>query len=209
MYDPQTLLPGLSASTSATKASSSSADSQERVYAHQMVRTDSKVQKLDAFLQPSASSSAAQSRSDKAFSSSSAAQGSAEPDDAALLTALDVLEPCDAEDPQTDSQPRPDEAPPRWNAGNRLLMSLCGTSVIVEETGASRCTCYLLLGFQFWCRYTTLSVLRKLPQSLTSLLTLLSKQKINLLLFGLQEKASCWGGEGGFDGRLSTQETHH
>ncbi len=136
-----------------------------------MVRTDSKVQKLDAFLQPSASSSAAQSRSDKASSSSSAAQGSAEPDDAALLTALDVLEPCDAEDPQTDSQPRPDEAPPRWNAGNRLLMSLCGTSVIGEETGASRCTCYLLLGLQFWCRYTTLSVLRKLPQSLTSLLS--------------------------------------
>uniref|UniRef100_A0A8C1UQD7 DNA mismatch repair protein MLH1 n=1 Tax=Cyprinus carpio TaxID=7962 RepID=A0A8C1UQD7_CYPCA len=80
-YFTQTLLPGLSASTSETKASSSSVDSQERVYAHQMVRTDSKVQKLDAFLQPSASSSAAQSRSDKASSSSTAAQGSAEPDD--------------------------------------------------------------------------------------------------------------------------------
>lgn len=78
-----------------------------------MVRTDSKVQKLDAFLQPSASSSAAQGRSDKASSSSTAAQGSAEPDDSELLTALDVLEPCDAEDPQTDSQPPPDEAPPR------------------------------------------------------------------------------------------------
>uniref|UniRef100_A0A672P766 DNA mismatch repair protein MLH1 n=1 Tax=Sinocyclocheilus grahami TaxID=75366 RepID=A0A672P766_SINGR len=75
-YFTQTLLPGLSASTSASKASSSSADSQERVYAHQMVRTDSKVQKLDAFLQPSTSSSAAQSRSDKAYSSSTAAQGS-------------------------------------------------------------------------------------------------------------------------------------
>uniref|UniRef100_A0A671LGA9 DNA mismatch repair protein S5 domain-containing protein n=1 Tax=Sinocyclocheilus anshuiensis TaxID=1608454 RepID=A0A671LGA9_9TELE len=79
-YFTQTLLPGLSASSSASKASSSSADSQERVYAHQMVRTDSKVQKLDAFLQPSTSSSAAQSRSDKASSSSTAAQGSAEPD---------------------------------------------------------------------------------------------------------------------------------
>nr|QFU95811.1 mutL-like protein 1 transcript variant X1 [Carassius auratus red var. x Cyprinus carpio allotetraploid] len=109
-YFTQTLLPGLSVSTSASKAS---ADSQERVYAHQMVRTDSKVQKLDAFLQPSTSSSAAQSRSDKASSSSSAAQGSAEPDDSELLTALDVLEPCDTEDPQTDSQPPPDEAPPR------------------------------------------------------------------------------------------------
>uniref|UniRef100_A0A672P6W1 DNA mismatch repair protein MLH1 n=1 Tax=Sinocyclocheilus grahami TaxID=75366 RepID=A0A672P6W1_SINGR len=109
-YFTQTLLPGLSASTSASKASSSSADSQERVYAHQMVRTDSKVQKLDAFLQPSTSSSAAQSRSDKAYSSSTAAQGS---NHLELLTALDVLEPCDAEDPQTDSQPPPDEAPPR------------------------------------------------------------------------------------------------
>uniref|UniRef100_A0A671LGW8 DNA mismatch repair protein MLH1 n=1 Tax=Sinocyclocheilus anshuiensis TaxID=1608454 RepID=A0A671LGW8_9TELE len=101
-YFTQTLLPGLSASSSASKASSSSADSQERVYAHQMVRTDSKVQKLDAFLQPSTSSSAAQSRSDKASSSSTAAQGSAEPDHLELLTALDVLEPCEAEDPQTD-----------------------------------------------------------------------------------------------------------
>uniref|UniRef100_A0A671LI77 DNA mismatch repair protein MLH1 n=1 Tax=Sinocyclocheilus anshuiensis TaxID=1608454 RepID=A0A671LI77_9TELE len=91
-YFTQTLLPGLSASSSASKASSSSADSQERVYAHQMVRTDSKVQKLDAFLQPSTSSSAAQSRSDKASSSSTAAQGSAEPDHLELLTALDVLE---------------------------------------------------------------------------------------------------------------------
>uniref|UniRef100_A0A8C2CWT9 DNA mismatch repair protein MLH1 n=1 Tax=Cyprinus carpio TaxID=7962 RepID=A0A8C2CWT9_CYPCA len=109
-YFTQTLLPGLSASTSASKAS---ADSQERVYDHQMVRTDSKVQKLDAFLQPSTSSSSAQSRSDKASSSSTAAQGSAKPDHLEMLTALDVLEPCDAEDPQTDGQPPPDEAPPR------------------------------------------------------------------------------------------------
>uniref|UniRef100_A0A8C1SUP2 DNA mismatch repair protein MLH1 n=1 Tax=Cyprinus carpio TaxID=7962 RepID=A0A8C1SUP2_CYPCA len=75
-YFTQTLLPGLSASTSASKAS---ADSQERVYDHQMVRTDSKVQKLDAFLQPSTSSSAAQSRSDKASSSSTAAQAEDQP----------------------------------------------------------------------------------------------------------------------------------
>uniref|UniRef100_A0A8C2CXT5 DNA mismatch repair protein MLH1 n=1 Tax=Cyprinus carpio TaxID=7962 RepID=A0A8C2CXT5_CYPCA len=88
-YFTQTLLPGLSASTSASKAS---ADSQERVYDHQMVRTDSKVQKLDAFLQPSTSSSSAQSRSDKASSSSTAAQGSAKPDHLEMLTALDVLD---------------------------------------------------------------------------------------------------------------------
>lgn len=49
----QTLLPGLSVSVSDVKTSSSStADHSEHVYANQMVRTDSKAQKLDAFLQP-------------------------------------------------------------------------------------------------------------------------------------------------------------
>ncbi|KAM9476597.1 DNA mismatch repair protein Mlh1 [Clarias gariepinus] len=52
-YFTQTLLPGLSVSVSNVKSSSSStADSNEHVYANQMVRTDSKAQKLDAFLQP-------------------------------------------------------------------------------------------------------------------------------------------------------------
>lgn len=49
----QTLLPGLSVSGGTdTKTSSTSAESTERVYAHQMVRTDCRSQKLDAFLQP-------------------------------------------------------------------------------------------------------------------------------------------------------------
>ncbi|XP_029376654.1 DNA mismatch repair protein Mlh1 isoform X2 [Echeneis naucrates] len=52
-YFTQTLLPGLSVSGSnEVKASSATADSTERVYAHQMVRTDCRSQKLDAFLQP-------------------------------------------------------------------------------------------------------------------------------------------------------------
>ncbi|XP_062851880.1 DNA mismatch repair protein Mlh1 [Trichomycterus rosablanca] len=52
-YFTQTLLPGLSISVSDVKSSGTSvADNNERVYAHQMVRTDSKAQKLDAFLQP-------------------------------------------------------------------------------------------------------------------------------------------------------------
>ncbi|XP_053476662.1 DNA mismatch repair protein Mlh1 isoform X1 [Ictalurus furcatus] len=52
-YFTQTLLPGLSVSVSDVKTSSSStADHSEHVYANQMVRTDSKAQKLDAFLQP-------------------------------------------------------------------------------------------------------------------------------------------------------------
>lgn len=49
----QTLLPGLSASGGGeVKSSGAKADSAEKVYAHQMVRTDCRAQKLDAFLQP-------------------------------------------------------------------------------------------------------------------------------------------------------------
>ncbi|XP_071337113.1 DNA mismatch repair protein Mlh1 isoform X2 [Trachinotus anak] len=52
-YFTQTLLPGLSVSGGTeVKSSSTTADSTERVYAHQMVRTDCRTQKLDAFLQP-------------------------------------------------------------------------------------------------------------------------------------------------------------
>lgn len=47
------MLPGMSVLVSDLKSSSSLlADHNECVYAHQMVRTDSKAQKLDAFLQP-------------------------------------------------------------------------------------------------------------------------------------------------------------
>lgn len=49
----QTLLPGLSVSGGGeAKPSSAAAEATERVYAHQMVRTDCRAQKLDAFLQP-------------------------------------------------------------------------------------------------------------------------------------------------------------
>lgn len=52
-YFTQTLLPGLSVSGgSEVKSSGATAESGERVYAHQMVRTDCRAQKLDAFLQP-------------------------------------------------------------------------------------------------------------------------------------------------------------
>ncbi|XP_073722120.1 DNA mismatch repair protein Mlh1-like [Misgurnus anguillicaudatus] len=112
-YFTQTLLPGLSASTSVAKASCSSADSQERVYAHQMVRTDSKAQKLDAFLQPSVSSTAAQSRLEKTSSPPTATEDVKEPDDTELLDAVEVLEPSVNDIPQTDGQCPAEEAPPR------------------------------------------------------------------------------------------------
>ncbi|XP_044070251.1 DNA mismatch repair protein Mlh1 [Siniperca chuatsi] len=52
-YFTQTLLPGLSVSGGGeVKSTSAAAESSERVYAHQMVRTDCRTQKLDAFLQP-------------------------------------------------------------------------------------------------------------------------------------------------------------
>ncbi|XP_045654207.1 DNA mismatch repair protein Mlh1 isoform X2 [Ursus americanus] len=57
MYFTQTLLPGLAGSSvevvkSTTGVTPSSTGSGDKVYAHQMVRTDSREQKLDAFLQP-------------------------------------------------------------------------------------------------------------------------------------------------------------
>ncbi|XP_048367710.1 DNA mismatch repair protein Mlh1 [Sphaerodactylus townsendi] len=54
MYFTQTLLPGVTASSAdvVKPASSTSANQGDKVYAHQMVRTDSRDQKLDAFLQP-------------------------------------------------------------------------------------------------------------------------------------------------------------
>ncbi|XP_066483852.1 DNA mismatch repair protein Mlh1 isoform X1 [Tiliqua scincoides] len=55
MYFTQTLLPCITASTTDVVKSASSSANQtagDKVYAHQMVRTDSRDQKLDAFLQP-------------------------------------------------------------------------------------------------------------------------------------------------------------
>ncbi|XP_063468238.1 DNA mismatch repair protein Mlh1 isoform X7 [Symphalangus syndactylus] len=55
---PQTLLPGLAGpsgemvKSTTSLTSSSTSGSSDKVYAHQMVRTDSREQKLDAFLQP-------------------------------------------------------------------------------------------------------------------------------------------------------------
>ncbi|XP_069331607.1 DNA mismatch repair protein Mlh1 isoform X4 [Eulemur rufifrons] len=57
MYFTQTLLPGLGGPSgevvkSTTSLTSSTSGNGDKVYAHQMVRTDSREQKLDAFLQP-------------------------------------------------------------------------------------------------------------------------------------------------------------
>ncbi|KAI4899949.1 hypothetical protein NFI96_009029, partial [Prochilodus magdalenae] len=109
-YFTQTLLPGLSASVSDVKVSnSSSADPSERVYAHQMVRTDSKAQKLDAFLQPVSKPSLAP----KTTSPPAPVQATAELDDAEMLDAVDGLEPGPSKELELDSGPVQSETPPR------------------------------------------------------------------------------------------------
>ncbi|XP_026535300.1 DNA mismatch repair protein Mlh1 isoform X2 [Notechis scutatus] len=53
MYFTQTLLPAIAiSSTEVVKSTKSAIQGSEQVYAHQMIRTDSREQKLDAFLQP-------------------------------------------------------------------------------------------------------------------------------------------------------------
>ncbi|XP_074055202.1 DNA mismatch repair protein Mlh1 isoform X2 [Macrotis lagotis] len=64
-YFTQTLLPGVTGPMteglkSATGTSASTQGASDKVYAHQMVRTDSREQKLDAFLQPTSRPSAGQ-----------------------------------------------------------------------------------------------------------------------------------------------------
>uniref|UniRef100_A0A4W4EV99 DNA mismatch repair protein MLH1 n=1 Tax=Electrophorus electricus TaxID=8005 RepID=A0A4W4EV99_ELEEL len=90
-YFTQTLLPGLSVSASDVKVlNSSSADRRERIYSHQMVRTDSKAQKLDAFLQPVSKPS-----SDGTTTASSLAPDliNSELDDTAMLEGLEEKRP--------------------------------------------------------------------------------------------------------------------
>lgn len=95
-YFTQTLLPGLSVSGGTeVKASSTTSESTERVYAHQMVRTDSRAQKLDAFLQPKEKpppdpEPAGPSRKEAA--TKTVQPDVAEMDDADLLEALDQQE---------------------------------------------------------------------------------------------------------------------
>nr|XP_057914248.1 DNA mismatch repair protein Mlh1 [Doryrhamphus excisus] len=95
-YFTQTLLPGLSVCGGGeAKSSSATSESTERVYAHQMVRTDCRAQKLDAFLQlkekrlpeaePAGPSSAA-------LEANLGRSDSAEPDDVDMLEALDQVE---------------------------------------------------------------------------------------------------------------------
>ncbi|XP_053189419.1 DNA mismatch repair protein Mlh1 [Scomber japonicus] len=111
-YFTQTLLPGLSVSGgSEVKSSSTTAEPGERVYAHQMVRTDCRAQKLDAFLQPkekpppdpepAGPSSSSSSSSSRTTTVQPHSVDMDDTDDADMLQALDEQE---AEVPQNDKE---------------------------------------------------------------------------------------------------------
>ncbi|XP_061692220.1 DNA mismatch repair protein Mlh1 isoform X2 [Syngnathoides biaculeatus] len=90
-YFTQTLLPGLSACGAAeVKSSSGTSESAERVYAHQMVRTDCRAQKLDAFLQSKEKPLLEAGPAGPSGADSEAK--TAEPDDVDMVVALNQME---------------------------------------------------------------------------------------------------------------------
>ncbi|XP_053730698.1 DNA mismatch repair protein Mlh1 [Synchiropus splendidus] len=90
----QTLLPGLSVAggSSELKASSATPEPTERVYAHQMVRTDSRAQKLDAFLKPKEALARPDPEESGPSCQEKAQPDGEEMDDMDLLEALDEQE---------------------------------------------------------------------------------------------------------------------
>ena len=105
----QTLLPGLSVSevkpppSSARGDAAGGADPSDRVYAHQMVRTDCRAQKLDAFLQPREKTAPAPGPSGAMWAESGVEME--EEDDAALLEALGEVQQVE-DGTTTPDQPR-------------------------------------------------------------------------------------------------------
>ena len=139
------MLPGLSVSevkppSSSARGDAAGADPSDRVYAHQMVRTDCRAQKLDAFLQPREKTAPGPSGAGGASGTSgggggagavwaeSGAESGAEmeaTEDAALLEALgEVGEVEDMEPASRGSTTTPDQ--PRYR-------SLCDNSVGVLQ----------------------------------------------------------------------------
>lgn len=91
------------------KASSSTAESAERVYAHQMVRTDCRAQKLDAFLQLKERPAP---DPDKPGPSGGAAQpDSLEMDDADDAEMLEAVQEAQVEESREEGSVTAEEAP--------------------------------------------------------------------------------------------------
>ncbi|KFV83803.1 DNA mismatch repair protein Mlh1, partial [Struthio camelus australis] len=106
MYFTQTLLPGADCSSnevvkSAANSAAVTKGTSDKVYAHQMVRTDSREQKLDAFLQPVNNSlSTGPTAEDRAVTAEDRAglpEGTVRPQDAEMEDVSDVAEMADAQ----------------------------------------------------------------------------------------------------------------
>ncbi|NXN99383.1 MLH1 protein, partial [Rhinopomastus cyanomelas] len=122
MYFTQTLLPGPDCSSSdvvkpAAKSSGATKGTSDKVYAHQMVRTDSREQKLDAFLQPANKPLSTGPSEGRTEVNAGAAEGALRPQDAEME---DVSELGDVQkDPvmpggvSEGRHPSPDRVPPR------------------------------------------------------------------------------------------------
>lgn len=110
VFSSQTLLPGLPVSSVAEIKTSSTAESAERVYAHQMVRTDCRAQKLDAFLKPKDKKPADPEAAGTSGGRTETRTGQSdcvEMEDADMLEAVCVQEaegPKDMEEPDVPSQ---------------------------------------------------------------------------------------------------------
>ncbi|KAJ8014348.1 hypothetical protein DPEC_G00039300 [Dallia pectoralis] len=111
MYFTQTLLPGPSISTSDGKPSASTSGDSERVYAHQMVRTDSRAQKLDAFLQPASKLAPGLNLTGQSKGEPVITMETEEIDDAQILKALEEQEPGATEEMEGPEPKTPADLP--------------------------------------------------------------------------------------------------
>ncbi|KAM7385890.1 hypothetical protein PAMP_001938 [Pampus punctatissimus] len=115
----QTLLPGLSVSggSEVKSVGHTAAESDQRVYAHQMVRTDCRAQKLDAFLQPKekpppdTEPAGPGSREETAKAARPPSSEMDEMDDADMLQALDEQEEEDKQSTHDVQRKRPRKEP--------------------------------------------------------------------------------------------------
>ncbi|NXD27368.1 MLH1 protein, partial [Spelaeornis formosus] len=114
MYFTQTLLPGADCSSSevvksAANSSVATKGTSDRVYAHQMVRTDSREQKLDAFLQPVNKSLSAGPTEGTAGINAGPPEGADRPQDAEMEEVSNLAEMADVQE-DTVKPGRPSES---------------------------------------------------------------------------------------------------
>ncbi|XP_061852862.1 DNA mismatch repair protein Mlh1 isoform X2 [Colius striatus] len=99
MYFTQTLLPGADCSAEVVKPATNSSvgakGTSDKVYAHELVRTDSREQKLDAFLQPLNNPLSTAPSAAAAEASAGPPEGTARPQDAEMEDVSDLVEKAD------------------------------------------------------------------------------------------------------------------